>query len=426
MWMSVEGHGTGTRLGDPIEAQALLATYGQGREGHSPLWLGSIKSNLGHTQAAAGVAGVIKMVMAMRHDVLPRSLHIGEPSREIDWSAGAVSLLTENVPWPGEGGPRRAGVSSFGVSGTNAHVILEEAPLGDAPEGESLPADGGGAVAAGGGGVGGVSGAAVDVAGDGVAHGVIDGVLPWVLSGRGVGGLQGQAERLLASVEDAPGLAAADIAFSLTARAAFEHRAVVLGSAREELLDGLSAVAVGGRTGGVVAGVAGAGSLAFLFTGQGAQRVGMGRELYEASPIFRGALNEVSECLDEVLGRSLLGLLFADGAAAEAGLLDRTEYTQAALFALEVALFRLLAQWGARPGLLLGHSIGELAAAYVAGVFWLEDACRLVGARGRLMGALPEGGAMVSLQCSEQEVLATLVGLEDRVALAAVNGPARW
>ncbi len=432
----VEGHGTGTRLGDPIEAQALLATYGQGREGRSPLWLGSIKSNLGHTQAAAGVAGVIKMVMAMRHDVLPRTLHVGEPSREIDWSAGAVALLTENVPWLGEGGPRRAGVSSFGVSGTNAHVILEEAPSGDASEGESLAAGGGGAIIAGGRGVGGASGAAVDVAEDGVAHGVAmdvaedgvahgvaGGVVPWVLSGRGVGALQGQAERLLASVEVAPGLAATDIAFSLTARAVFEHRAVVLGSAREELLDGLGALATGGRAGGVIAGVAGAGGLAFLFTGQGAQRVGMGRELYEASPIFRAALDEVSDYLSEVLGRSLLELLFADAASAEANLLDRTEYTQAALFALEVALFRLLAQWGARPALLLGHSIGELAAACVAGVFSLEDACRLVGARGRLMGALPEGGAMVSLQCSEQEVLATLAGLEDRVALAAVNGP---
>jgi acyl transferase domain-containing protein/acyl carrier protein len=414
----VEAHGTGTTLGDPIEAQALLATYGQGRDTEHPLWLGSIKSNIGHTNIAAGVAGVIKMVMAMRHGILPKTLHVDEPSTHVNWSAGSVSLLTEARPWVSNGEPRRAGVSSFGISGTNAHVILEEAPTLELVSGTGGP--NGAAVAAG------------DESGVPVESGVsAAGVLPWVLSGKSKGALRAQAERLREHLDGDPELRMTDLGYSLLARSVFEHRAVIVGAERGELLDGLSALVAGEPAAGVVQGLASVssgGGLAFLFAGQGSQRVGMGEGLYGTFEVFRDALDEVCGELDVHLGCSLLDALFAGGEFAsgdcpDAGLLDQTAFTQAGLFALEVALFRLVESWGVRPDFLMGHSIGELAAAYVAGVFSLRDACVLVTARGRLMGALPGGGAMVSIRASEREVAKTLEGLEERVSLAAVNGP---
>jgi polyketide synthase 12 len=392
---AVEGHGTGTTLGDPIEAQALLATYGRERPAERPLWLGSMKSNIGHAQAAAGVAGVIKMTMALHHGLLPKTLHVDAPTDQVDWSAGAVSLLTESRRWQGSG-PRRAGVSSFGVSGTNAHVILEEAPAG-----AELPA------------------ATADQA-------PRAGVVPWVLAGRGPDALRAQAERLRGFVLADEQLDACDIGISLAGRSAFSDRAVVLGGERSELLRGLAALTAGRPAANVVEGTAAGAAdvgLAFLFTGQGAQRAGMGHELYEAFPRFRAVLEEICAELDVHLGRSLREVLFARAGTPEAGLLDETMFTQAGLFAFELALFRLLEGWDVRPAYLLGHSIGELAAAAAAGVFSLADACRLVAARGRLMGALPRGGAMIAVQASEQEALAVLAGRGEQVALAAVNGP---
>ncbi|MDY0815666.1 type I polyketide synthase [Kitasatospora purpeofusca] len=369
---TVEAHGTGTRLGDPIEAQAILATYGRGRPAEQPLLLGSLKSNIGHTQAAAGVAGVIKSVQAIRHGVLPRTLHIEEPTPFVNWSVGAVELLTESRDWPAVDGPRRVGVSAFGASGTNAHVIIEQAPVE-----ESVPV--------------------------GVVVPTVDGaLLPFVVSARSPEALREQGSRVAELALSADPL---EVARSLVAtRAALEERAVVLGDpAALRDLEGA----------GVVRGVAGSGGLAFLFSGQGSQRVGMGRELYASQPVF-------AESFDAVAGA--LGLPLAEVITSGEGL-DETGWTQPALFAVEVALFRLFESWGVRPDFVAGHSIGELAAAHVAGVLSLEDAAVLVGARARLMQALPGGGAMVALEASEEEVRAVLVDGVDGVDVAAVNGP---
>jgi 4-hydroxyphenylalkanoate synthase len=388
----VEAHGTGTKLGDPIEAQALLAAYGQDRPPGRPLWLGSIKSNMAHTQAAAGVAGVIKMVQAMRHGVMPATLHVDVPSPYVDWSSGAVSVLTEARSWPADGRPRRAGVSSFGISGTNAHVILEQGP---AEATESV----GGATNSGGPDRMGLS------------------ALPWAISARSAEALTAQAGRLLAYVQADEQMNLVDVGWSLARRSVFEHRAVVVGADRQQLMAGLAGVARGEPAAGVVMGRAvPVGKTVMVFPGQGSQRIGMGRELYDQLPLFAQAFDAVADELDRHLRLPLRRVVWGD----DQGLLDSTEFAQPALFAVETALFTLLRSWGLSPDFVMGHSVGELSAAYVAGVLTLADAAMLVAARGRLMQCLPAGGAMVSVGVSEHD-MAPLLG--DGVAIAAINGP---
>ncbi|MGW4128446.1 SDR family NAD(P)-dependent oxidoreductase [Amycolatopsis japonica] len=352
----VEAHGTGTRLGDPIEAQAVLATYGQDRE--QPVWLGSVKSNIGHTQGAAGIAGVIKTVLALRHGVLPKTLHIDTPTPEVDWTSGNTALLTEHQDWSE---PRRAGVSSFGISGTNAHLILEHhsqtSTVDNAP-----------------------------------------GPWPVVVSARTETAFHDQVTQLARHLRAHPEIEVASVARTLLSRAQFAHRAVAVAEDRDELivaLENLAPVVAGGKT-------------AFVFSGQGSQRIGMGRELYESYPVFRDTFDTICEHFDFPL-RDI-----------GSDQLDETRYAQAGLFALETALFRLLESFGLSPDFVAGHSIGEITAAHIAGALSLEDACALVAARGALMQALPEGGAMVAIAVAEHEISAAL---DNKVSLAAVNGP---
>ncbi|QSB16016.1 acyltransferase domain-containing protein [Natronosporangium hydrolyticum] len=403
----VEGHGTGTSLGDPIEVGALLGTYGRGRGGVGPLWLGSLKSNIGHAQAAAGVAGVIKMVLALRFGWLPRTLHVDVPSGEVDWSSGGVELLREAVEWRSVGGRvRRAGVSSFGISGTNAHVIVEEAPPVEAGVSAGSPVE--------------VS------AGEAAAVG---GGLPVVLpvSGVGWGGLRGQLGGLVGLVGGG-GVGLGDVGWSLgVGRAGLGCRAVVVadGGGVDGGVGGvvglLSGVAGGGGEvvgvgGSVVLGEVVGGRTVFMFSGQGSQRVGMGRGLYGAFGVFREVFDEVCGVFDGLLGCGLRGVVF-EGVGGD---VDRTVFAQAGLFAVEVALFRLLESWGVGVDVVVGHSVGEVAAAYVVGVLGLEDACRLVAVRGGLMDGLPSGGVMVAVSgVGEERVRGLLV---DGVDVAAVNG----
>ncbi|MEU5980606.1 type I polyketide synthase, partial [Streptomyces sp. NPDC047315] len=383
----VEAHGTGTTLGDPIEAQALLATYGQERTEGRPLWLGSVKSNIGHTQATSGVAGVIKMVMAMRHGRLPESLHVDEPSPYVDWSAGEVRLLTESVAWPAEERVRRAGVSSFGVSGTNAHVILEEPPAVEAPEVAAVEASG---------------------------------PVPWVVSGRGDAGLRGQAVRLADFVRGREDVDVAGVAVALVGRARLESRAVVMGGDVGSLLSGLDALAGGGVVDGVVVGSPVGGKSAVLFTGQGSQFAGMGAQLYERFESFAAVVDEVCAVADGLLPEPLRPVIFGEDARGER--VSETVFAQVGLVALEVGLWRVLSEFGVRADVLVGHSVGEISAAVAAGVLSLEDAVRLACARGRLMQGLAGGGVMVSVAAPAEKVEARVAGL-DGVWVAAVNAP---
>ncbi|MBA6435785.1 type I polyketide synthase [Streptomyces sp. GMR22] len=393
---AVEAHGTGTALGDPIEAGALLATYGKGRASGHPLWLGSLKSNIGHTQAAAGVGGVIKTVMALRHGTLPRTLHVEQASPAVNWSSGSVELLTEAREWPERGRPRRAGVSAFGVSGTNAHVILEQAPA-EAEDGEEgVPAL------------------------DGTALG--GSAVPWVLSGRSEAALRAQAERLLARLNERPEVSPADVGHSLaTGRSAFEYRAAVVGADRAQLLSALEALASGGVSPRVVRGegvMATDARPVFVFPGQGSQWVGMAVELLDASPVFAGRLAECEAALSGFVEWSLVDVL------GDAEALGRVDVVQPALWAVMVSLAEVWRACGVRPAAVVGHSQGEIAAAVVAGALSLEDGARVVALRSQAIArGLAGHGGMMSVSLPVEEVRERIAAWDGRISVAAVNGP---
>ncbi|MEU2602699.1 type I polyketide synthase [Streptomyces hirsutus] len=392
---TVEAHGTGTRLGDPIEAQAVLATYGQGRDPERPLWLGSLKSNIGHTQAAAGVAGVIKMVMAMHEGVLPGTLHTGTPSTHVDWTSGAVELLTGQTPWPDTDRPRRAGVSSFGISGTNAHLILEQAP----------PAETGTADA------------------DAAQDPADEQVVPWPVSAKSEAALRDQAARLLALADADPGLSPARVGWSLaTTRASFDHRAVVIGRTRDDFLRSLEALATGRAAAGVVQGAVGEGARGpvFVFPGQGSQWWGMGRELLAHSEVFRTAVDECADALAPYVDWSLHEVLAGEG---DPALLERVDVVQPALFSMMVALSALWRSYGVEPSAVVGHSQGEIAAAYVAGALTLADAAAVVALRSQALPRLSGLGGMMSVAAPVERVSALLEPWGELLSVAAVNGP---
>ncbi|WP_018801904.1 type I polyketide synthase [Salinispora arenicola] len=387
---AVEGHGTGTALGDPIEVGALLETYGREHAAERPLWLGSLKSNIGHTQAAAGIGGIIKMIQAIRHGILPGTLHASQRTSRVEWDRGGLALLTEATPWPETGAPRRAGVSSFGISGTNAHVILEQAPPREAAEPEVTRTPG---------------------------------LLLWVLSGHTEEALRGQARRLLTYVEDNPQLSATDIAWSLaTTRSRLAHRAVVLGADRPGLLRGLADLARGEPSAAVVQGTAHFGDkVVFVFPGYGSQWRGMALELIEQEPAFRDEFLACEAAFLPWLGWSSVAALRGDPEAPD---LEEFATTQVLLFIVMVALAALWRSYGLEPSGVIGHSQGEIAAAYVAGAVTREDAARYVVARARLMQQHLDGrGGMVAIQLSADELRERLTPYGDRLALAAINGP---
>ncbi|MFC9916544.1 type I polyketide synthase, partial [Streptomyces sp. NPDC127197] len=390
----VEAHGTGTKLGDPIEAQALIATYGQDRPADRPLWLGSVKSNIGHTQAAAGAASIIKMVMALNQSLLPRTLHVDEPSSRIDWEAGAVSLLTDEVHWPVGDRPRRAGVSSFGISGTNAHAVLEEAPPVEADDEQgATPAE---------------------------PRATTDVVMPWVISARTADALRAQARQLRAYVEGHPDLDTAAVAHALaTTRSAFEHRAVALGSSPGELLKSLDALTHGEPSPHVVQGIAPdeTGKTVFVFPGQGTQWAGMGTDLLDSVPVFTESIARCEEALAPYVDWSLTEVLRSRAD------LDRVDVIQPVTWAVMVSLAATWQHLGIRPDAVVGHSQGEIAAAAVAGALSLEDAAKVVARRAQIIGRHLAGlGTMASIPLSADTVAEHLAGISG-VGIAAVNGP---
>ena len=377
----VEAHGTGTTLGDPIEAEAILATYGQNRP--TPLWLGSIKSNIGHTQAAAGVAGIIKIIQAMRHATLPRTLHINQPSQHVDWTTGNVQLLTENHDWPTSDHPRRAGVSSFGISGTNAHIILEQPPAAEVNEsdGDTSP-------------------------------------VAWMLSAKTEPALRDQAGRLLRHLGTDPDPTA--VARALGTRAVFPHRAGVVGENLDDLRAGLAALGGGTPDASLSQGTETPGKTVFVFPGHGAQWPGMGLDLLESSPVFAEYLEACDTALRPYTGWSILEVLRGEPGAPE---MDRVDVIQPALFALTVALARVWQAYGVQPDAVVGHSQGEVTAAHIAGALTLEDAAKIIALRGQVCLAIAGTGGMAAVPLPVEQVQADLEAYGGALSIAGVNSP---
>ncbi|EUC43582.1 hypothetical protein COCMIDRAFT_7015 [Bipolaris oryzae ATCC 44560] len=387
----VEAHGTGTKLGDPIEGTALAEVFGESRTTESePLWIGSVKSNIGHTQAAAGLAGLLKVVLAMQHNTIPRTLHAEKPTSAVDWQGANMALVQEPQPWlPRADRPRRAGISAFGIGGTNAHVIIEEAPLKDETS-HPLPA-------------------------------LLPAGFPFLLSGHTDAALRQQADKLrryIASAKENHGDRLGHMAFSLaTTRNHYRRRRVLLAKDKTELMYKLSSMAGTSEN-------AADPCIAVLFTGQGSQVVGMGKDLYDIYPVFHDAVDDIAAHFTE-LEMPLREVMHAAPDSEAAALLQRTDFAQPALFTLEVALWHLWKSWGVEPNYVLGHSVGELSAAHVSGILDLSDACRLVAARGRLMQAVPTRGSMVALEASAEEVSRTMdtIGVVNKVDIAGHNTP---
>ncbi|MEU6950832.1 type I polyketide synthase, partial [Streptomyces sp. NPDC046316] len=407
---AVEAHGTGTRLGDPIEAQALLATYGRKRATPHPLYLGSLKSNIGHTQAAAGVGGVIKMVQAMRHGALPRTLHADEPTPIVDWESGAVELLTEQRPWPTlEDRPRRAAVSSFGMGGTNAHVIVEQAEaFGPDAEPESEPA-----------------GEPAVTAGASADPDALRAAMPFVLSATSGPALAGQAERLAEHIERNPDVALRDIAYSLTGRTEFEERAVVVAGTEDEpeqLVERLRALSEGRDARGVSRGAAMPRSkTVFVFPGQGSQWAGMAVELLDDSAVFAARFAECATAVEAHVDWSVEAVLRGREGAPS---LDLIEVVQPVLFAVHVALAEVWRSHGIVPDAVVGHSQGEIAAACVSGALTLEDAARIVVVRSQLFAdELLGRGGVASVALSSADIARRLEPYGDLLSIAGVNSP---
>ena len=386
----IEAHGTGTALGDPIELEALGSVFSKTRKGAEPLWIGSVKTNIGHLEAAAGVTGLIKLVLALRHEEIPPHLHFQQPTPHVDWTKNSMRVPRDAVAWPAGDRQRLAGVSSFGFSGTNAHVILEEAPRRERP----APA--------------------------------------WerprhllVLSAKSAAALDEMIDSHVRHLNQHDELDLGDVCHTAAVgRSKFDHRVAISAASRKEAVRGLKRVRSAKQEPGAVrreqAGTASA-RVAFLFTGQGAQYVGMGRELYESQPVFRRSLDRCDAILREHMDRPLLSVIYPS--AGETSPLNETAYTQPALFAIAYALAQMWISWGIKPAWVMGHSIGEFVAACIAGVFSLEDGLKLIAARGRLMQQLPAGGAMVAIGLPESRVRPAIAGLEDKVSIAALNGP---
>ncbi|NEQ72619.1 MAG: type I polyketide synthase [Okeania sp. SIO2C9] len=403
----LDAHGTGTSLGDPIEIEALAEVYGKNRPADHPLIVGSVKTNIGHLEAAAGVSSLMKVILALQHQEIPPHLHLKQPNPHVDWDRLPIKIPTSLMPWSGEGKPRIAAVSSFGMGGTNAHIVLEEAPVEFR-----------------------IKNSEFRIKTNGERGGDLERPLHILtLSAKTEKALADLVSSYQKHLETYPDLAVADVCYTAnTGRKHFKHRLAVIASDQKELVEKLLDQKTGKEVVGLSCGEFDSGSasskLAFLFTGQGSQYVNMGKQLYETQPTFRQALDRCDQILQPYLEVPLLEAVYPkDEQKSTSNLLDQTGYTQPALFAIEYALAKLWESWGIKPTVVMGHSVGEYVAATIAGVFSLEDGLKLIAMRGRLMQQLPSGGEMVAVMASESVAVEVIADHSSQVTIAAINGP---